>query len=145
MPIHLRDRIFALVTLALCTSGWLYATTLPASAALFPKLIFAGTSLLALLLLAGSIVGKQQRQAEPFVSNGRRLILTILLSVAYFAAVARLGYFTASLAYIIGLSLTLGERRPAVVLPTALGFVAFVYFIFVIFFNRPLPAEFFQR
>lgn len=145
MPLHLRDRIFAIVTLALCGAGWLYALTLPTKAALFPKLIFSGTTLLALLLLAGSIVYRRGHQADPFVKNARRLVLTILLTVAYFAAVSRLGYFTASLAYVIGLSVTLGERRPVIVMLTSTGFIAFVYIIFVIFFNRPLPAEFFQR
>jgi uncharacterized membrane protein len=126
--------------------GWNYLQQIPAQAALFPRLIIIITALLSLLMLVSTFVDKSQRRpAPPLIENGARLTIAVGATILYIYLMNRIGYFTSSLLYVVALAIALGYRRYATVIVSALGFMAFVFIIFTVFFNRPLPQEFFQR
>ena len=109
-----------------------------------PTLIPRGVS--ACLLLAGGLLlvqalrGRAKELETPLVgANRRRVLLIGLLTGAYAAIVAYVGFLISTLAYLLLFGLIVGERR----LPRLLLFAAFVpigiYLVFSTFFNVPLP------
>lgn len=78
------------------------------------------------------------------MENPRNFAVFSACLVAYIILIDTIGYFTSSALFVIGASLLLGYRRPLVVVSTAAAFVLFIYVVFVVIFERPLPLEFFQ-
>lgn len=152
MSAVVRERVGALITFLFCAAAWSQIGTMPDEAAFFPRLIIGLAFLLTLGWGGSTFFGRgRQVSAEdpegkstPFIENPRNLLVFSLLLVVYVALIDIIGYFTSTALFILAASLGLGFRRPGVIAATMVGFVAFIYFVFVIIFQRPLPLEFFQ-
>lgn len=151
MLLKSRERLAALTVFLLCVAAWSHIPSMPAEAALFPELILGLAAILTLAwggstFFPRSAGGGQKLQevAPPFTENPRNLLLFVLCLVAYVGLIDILGYFTSTILFMAGSTLCLGFRRPAAISAAIVGFVGFVYIIFVVIFQRPLPIEFFQ-
>lgn len=146
-----RERLGALITFLLCAAAWSQLGAMPAEAAFFPRLILGLAMLLAAAWGVTTFFGSQSRpekngdeQPAPFIENPRNLAVFILCLVGYIALIDTIGYFTSTALFIVASGLALGFRRPAIIAATTVGFIAFIYVLFVVIFDRPLPIEFFQ-
>ena len=143
----MRERLGVLLAFLFCTAAWSQLDSMPDEAAFFPRLII-GLAFLLILAWGGTTFFKRaQSLAESESgdsSNLRNLLVFILCLVGYILMIDVLGYFTSTALFILTASFALGFRRPAVVAATMVSFIAFIYVVFVIIFQRPLPIEFFQ-
>ena len=139
------DILVSLILVPICTYVFYESGRWPKEALIgAPTLIPRGVS--ACLLLAGGLLlvkalrGRAKELETPLVgANRRRVLLIGLLTGAYAAIVAYVGFLISTFAYLLLFGLIVGERR----LPRLLLFASFVpigiYLVFSTFFNVPLP------
>ena len=146
-----KDSIGSLIVFAFCVWAWTFLAGMPAEAALFPRMILALAGVLSVIWGVSAQVRRVSRARRGVVEEPRKLIsnpanigIFFACAVVYATLIDLVGYFTASGLFVIATSLLLGYRRPLVVIGTAAGFVLFIYLVFVVIFERPLPPEFFQ-
>lgn len=150
MSIKSRERLAALVTFLLCAAAWSQIPYMPAEAALFPKLILGLAAVLALAWGAQTFRRPKARSEitdtspAPFSENPRKLLSFIVCLGGYVWLIDILGYFTSTALFMVVASFVLGFRRPGIIAAAVVGFVGFIYIVFVVIFQRPLPIEFFQ-
>ncbi len=131
---------FVLVAIAI---GFFFLTnTLPEDSALFPRLVAFLLMGLSGIFLMGTIRSKETDETSPFDKvYWRQLLFIVGLSFVYIILIQVFGYFAATGLYIVvG---TMGLRIPfksAAI--SATGTVAFLYLVFVVFLNVPLPKGF---
>lgn len=150
MQILEKERLGALTVFVFCLGAWSMLDGMPEEAAFFPRLIVGLAFVLSIWWGVSSII--MQRAQVPagqdgsagFLENPRNFFVFLLCLVAYIALIDTIGYFSASAMFILLTSLLLGYRHPLAVVLTAIGFITFIYVIFVVIFKRPLPVEFFQ-
>ena len=153
MAYHLRDRIAAAVVLLLATAGLIHIQDMPSGAAMFPRLILGLAVFLSVCWLISTILPRRrpaggprdEATPHPFMENPGNLATFLMVIAAYIALIDVIGYFTSTIVFIPAAAFALGFRRVTYTAITVLLFVGFVYFIFVVLFNRPLPIEFFQQ
>ncbi|WP_157962044.1 tripartite tricarboxylate transporter TctB family protein [Acuticoccus kandeliae] len=146
-----KDSIGSLIVFAFSIWAWTFLDEMPAGAALFPRMILILAAVLSVIWGVSAQVKRVSRARRGVVEAPRKLIanpaniaIFFACAVAYAALIDLIGYFSASGLFVIATSLLLGYRRPLVVIATAAGFVLFIYLVFVVIFERPLPPEFFQ-
>ena len=156
MTYQARDRIAGVVVLLLIIGGFVHIDHLASGAAMFPRMILGLAALLTTLWLISTFVSSRKDAAgaeadgkatetKPFMDNPRNLGVFIALIVGYLTLIDIIGYFTSTVIFMIVSALALGFRRTRYLAVGIVLFVAFVHFVFVILFNRPLPVEFFQQ
>ena len=72
-----------------------------------------------------------------------RVLIAIGITACYLALVPLLGFYTAGLILMVAMPFALGMRRPIFSLGAAVCFIAFVWLIFAVLIEKPLPPEFF--
>lgn len=140
-----KDRIAAVVIFLFSAAVFAYSqNTLAPSVRPFPSAIAGIMAVLAVLMFASTYIkGMPQPDDKPFFKSPLNFVITIASIAVYFFLLSKIGYFSATFVMVIGLSLLLGYRRYGLIALTAVGFLAFVYAVFVMIFERPLPPEFF--
>ncbi|MCG8510570.1 MAG: tripartite tricarboxylate transporter TctB family protein [Rhodospirillales bacterium] len=146
----LRDRVASAVVLVLCGIGLAATRDMPGDAAMFPRLVIGFAGLLSAAWMAstffhGRAPGSSGEAHKPFTENARNLGIFVVSIALYVLLIDAIGYFTATILFMLCASLALGFRRIRFTAATIALFVAFVFFVFRILFDRPLPLEFFQR
>jgi len=141
----LADQIIA-VFIALL-GGWLFliAEGFPVGADIFPQFVLVGMMILAAALFGSAFLRKRARAPakqhgltsaiRPFVMP----LTTLLFCVIYVALISIIGFFTATLVFGVGMMFYLGMRRPVLVICSLLGFLTFVYVLFVVTLHVFLP------
>ena len=153
MTYQSRDRIASAVVLLLTVGGFVHISSLPPGAAMFPTMVLGLAALLSSLWLISTFLPRkapatadgETPATKPFMDNPKNLGIFIALIVAYLTLIDIIGYFTSTALFIVVTALALGFRRTRYLAIGVVLFVAFVYFVFVTLFNRPLPVEFFQQ
>jgi hypothetical protein len=147
MARHIRERIASLVVLVLSVAGIIHIQDLPSDAAIFPRLVLGLAVFLSAAWFGTTLLrsARGDTAPHPFFDNPRNLAVFIIAIAVYIAVIETLGYFTATAIFMVGSALLLGFRRYGFIGVATVLFIAFVYFIFIALFNRPLPIEFFQR
>lgn len=143
--------------LILIASGGLYlsATAIPTSrferlgAGAFPKIVFAGLALMAVIAIADALRriprGAWGRFACATVAwAGRRSLVFICLAAlaAYIVAIPVLGFSIASLVFVLAVALVLMPRRPVTLLIAVIAALVFSFglnWLFAEVFNVFLP------
>ena len=135
----------ALILIPICLYVFYESATWPKEALIgAPTLIPRGVS--ACLLLAGGLLlvralrGKANELEAPLVgANRRRVVLIGLLTGAYAAVVAYVGFLISTFIYLFLFGLVVGERRLPRLLLFAVLVPVVIYLVFSTFFNVPLP------
>ena len=153
MTYQARDRTASIVVLLLTFGGFIHVSHLPSGAAMFPMMVLGLAALLSGFWLVSTFLPRkavvtadgEPPETKPFMENPKNLGIFIALIAAYLTLIDIIGYFTSTALFIVVSALALGFRRARYLAIGVVLFVAFVYFIFVTLFNRPLPIEFFQQ
>lgn len=138
-----RDQVAAIVVLLLIVGGWIHADSFPPRAAMFPKVVFAVSTVVTVVWLVRSSLRRPAVEG-PLVSNWGRFLIFLGLCALFALLVDFIGFFTATTLFVGGASLALGYRRYRYLAGYLVGFIALLVVVFVVIFNRPLPPEFFQ-
>lgn len=151
MTIFQKDRIGALIVFVFCAGAWSMLDSMPPEAAFFPRLILGLAFGLGVLWVASTFLAKRpaveggsESTAQGFFTNPKNFAVFTACLVAYIALIDLVGYFTSTALFILTASFALGFRKPLAVIGSTAGFVLFIYVVFVLIFQRPLPIEFFQ-
>ncbi|MFV0334545.1 MAG: tripartite tricarboxylate transporter TctB family protein [Tropicimonas sp.] len=117
--------------------------------AFWPTLIAAMLVFFGLLLLVNSLAFARAGDGDgggggggpdlwaPAVRSG---YLGALLALAFAGAIMLFGFVAMAPVFMAGLMVLMGERRPLVIVPTALATVAIIWLAFVKVFNITLPS-----
>jgi len=139
-----RDRMVCLGVLALASFAWIEAQNYPQEARIFPELILIGIFAMTFTILAKTFFATPGDEG-PFIQNPRNFIYLVAGIALYILGMSTIGFFTATTIFMLAFSYLIGYRHiPQLVAVTA-GFIAFLWFVFVWVFKRPLPPEFWQQ
>ncbi len=146
-----REKIGSIISLIFCVGAWSQLGSMPSEAAFFPRMII-GTAFILTFIWGASAFFKKTAPAEndsedgpgPFLESRKNFTIFVVSLALYIALIDIIGYFSSTCLFMIGTSFALGFRRPFLTGATTFGFIAFIYIVFVIAFQRPLPIEFFQ-
>lgn len=110
---------------------------------------FPATLLVVLFFFSAIALRKSLRQPgdrtnAPFFDHAPRFALALVLLVAYTALLEIVGYYTMSAAMIIALPVLLGYRDWRVIIPTVVAYLAFIWVIFNVIFQREMAREFYM-
>lgn len=125
------------------TGAFSYAyDTLPQRVGLYPKTVTGLMFLFSALLIGRSFLPAfRNHEFEKFFLAGRRLILGIAVTAAYFFLAGKVGFFTMTAIYIPVLSYLSGYRELRTILLSTFVFCIVLWLTFDLAFNRPLPPE----
>lgn len=141
--------LLALALLLVCALAWLKAQSLPVDAKMFPDIILGVLAFSTVLMLYRAVSGISERLQGDDVKDWRftrhvpRFLGSFAVFILYLLVVPRVGFFTTSAGLIIAMSVLTGFRNWPVIVASTIGFCIFVYLVFVLLFERPLPQEFF--
>ncbi|WP_226575981.1 tripartite tricarboxylate transporter TctB family protein [Acuticoccus sediminis] len=145
---YIKDRIAAGILLIVAVSVFVISGQLPFKSMIFPRMIVVVMGLCAVLMFLRTVsfsAGKAPAAAsdpklkEPFFRNGVNFLITFAALIVYTVAIGYLGYFVSTVILIIALSLALGFRDIKMLGASTVAFVALVYVVFILTFERPLP------
>ena len=137
------DRIAGIVLAVFASGAFSYAyDTLPQRVGLYPKTVTGLMFLFSALLIGRSFLPAfRNHEFEKFFLAGRRLILGIAVTAAYFFLAGKVGFFTMTAIYIPVLSYLSGYRELRTILLSTFVFCIVLWLTFDLAFNRPLPPE----
>ncbi|RYH12249.1 tripartite tricarboxylate transporter TctB family protein [Tropicimonas sp. IMCC6043] len=130
--------------------AWQNLSGLPEDAKLFPEMVLTVMAVATVIMMIRSLTGASQRaqgaeiETWHFSINPKRMVGGLALFAGYLLIVETLGYYTASALFIIVAAAFAEYRSWRALLAATLAFCIFVYAVFGLLFNRPLPEEFFQ-
>ncbi len=150
MQYKLTELAMGVALLVAALFAWLNLRDLPDDARMFPNMIILVLAVATTIMILRSLSGASQRaQGDDlknwqFSINPGRMIGGFLLFSGYLLVVEWLGYFTASALFVIVCAAFAKYRNWPVLVAASVAFCIFVYAVFGVLFNRPLPKEFFQ-
>ncbi len=134
-----KDSFFAIAVMALVVLFWHQTYSMPASAAVFPRMLMVLISLLVLAMMIHAYIRRALAEDMPLMGNVARLGLFLLLLVGYVLCVEPVGYFFATPVFVVAGCAVI---RAVGLVPAAIigvGFTAFIYALFVGFLHLPVP------
>jgi dolichyl-phosphate-mannose--protein O-mannosyl transferase len=81
---------------------------------------------------------------RPLVDSPRNFFIAITFGFFFLLLVTLIGFYTSSLLVLLTLPIALGFRRAVPLVLSATLFIVFLYVLFSLVLERPLPREFFQ-
>ncbi|SNY93375.1 Tripartite tricarboxylate transporter TctB family protein [Cohaesibacter sp. ES.047] len=126
---------------------WFSIKDIPADAQMFPNFILGGIAVCSVLMIIRSITGASQKalgeelNGWTFAISWKRVLGGFFIFVAYLLVVDHIGYFTASALMVIVMARFAGFKNWVALIGSAAGFCVFVYLVFSVLFDRPLPQE----
>lgn len=140
--------LMACFLLVVAGISWVSIRDIPADAKMFPGVVLGAMAVGSLLMIVRSVMGTSQRalgdelDGWSFAINPGRMIGSFLIFTAYISLVSHIGFFTASFLFVIVMGLYSGYRHWPQLIAASVGYCVFVYVIFTLLFDRPLPKEF---
>ena len=147
-----RNLIAGIILLVLC-AGYAYLTAhLPTRAienttqpSFFPWVITICMAVLSLALTAQGLLPITNTETPKAITVPiPRLVLGLILSVAYFVALPSLGFVAANILFFAGLMYLYGERRPLRIAVGSIFISLIVFFLFREVFQILLPSGILQ-
>lgn len=144
----MKDRIASLVLLALAVTVFIASGEFNFKSSIFPRMIASVMGFCALLMLLRTFSFRQGVPApvasdpnvdEPFFRNLPHFAIFFVGLVLYLLGIEYLGYFASTALLIVGMALALGFRQYLTLGLTLVLFLALVYGVFILVFERPLP------
>lgn len=114
-------------------------------AAFWPIILNSGLIIAAIALFIQSLIksAKNKLKEKPLIdyrSRGMRCVFELFGIVVLYAVLMKpCGFFVASAVFIILTMLSLGVRRPIVIVLTTIGICAFIYVVFPVLMGVVLP------
>lgn len=135
--------------LACCVFAFLSIRELPADAKMFPNIILGVLAICVGVALIRSLSGVSQKvqgksvKEWRFFTNLKRFIICVAIFSIYLLLIESIGFFISSTLLIICTATFVGYRNYLNLALSLIGFLLFVYLVFILLFERPLPPEFF--
>lgn len=132
--------IIILMALYVVWEGW----DLPSGGGIFPSFAAICTILLSLYWIATALLtGSRDMIHFDFSFANIKPMLMLALTIGYVALIFVLGYFTATVVYLIVACLFLGVRNRLAIAATAIILMPAMYGFFVLFLGTTLPRGIF--
>lgn len=148
MDTRIHERIMAAAIFAAAMFFINLSRSFPPDSRIFPYGVLGLMAVLASVIFIRSFFRPKSKQtataAKPFFENRLNFWAAFGAIFGYIVLLPILGYFTSSALFFISLTLILGYREWKKILLTITLFLGFVYFVFIVLFERPIPPEFFQ-
>lgn len=148
MGTRIHERIMAAAIFVVALFFINLSRRFPADSRIFPFAVLGLMALLASIIFIRSFLQPKSTQttptAKPFFENRLNFWTAFGAIFGYIVLLPILGYFTSSTLFFISLTLLLDYREWKKILLTITLFLGFVYFVFIVLFERPIPPEFFQ-
>lgn len=129
-------RITAACAFLGCAVAYVVTLTYPAGVATLPKGILILMGACSLILFFRSPDSKE----KPFIiKNPRSFMIGATLSFAYVATIYLVGYYVASILFLISLSLSLRYKKRLVAIAVALFYAVSIYISFQFLLKIPMP------
>lgn len=157
------EALMAVFLSLVCAVAWANIRTLPADALMFPRFILIILAICSLVMLvrgylpalkpasAGASTSAPDTNTPPSMDEDKatwhfaispvRMVGAVVLFAIYILLVGTIGFFTSSALFIIALAWYARYRNWTALVSSAIGFCIFVYVVFVMIFDRPLPTE----
>ena len=135
MDMAKKNRITAIVVIVLSIFGLLEAKSYPAEAAAYPLAILLMAIALSVILL----VTKPRVKTKPGNIVYRQLYGMIAFTIVYYILIRVIGYYFATLLYVLVSMYFLKERNLIILASVPVGFVVVLYCVFGLFLRVPLP------
>ena len=153
------EAVMAVFLLLVCAIAWANIRTLPEDALMFPRFILIILAICSLIMLVrGHLPARKAATATApdvsappsmdedkatwhFAISPVRMVGAVVLFAIYILLVGTIGFFTSSALFIIALAWYARYRNWTALVSSAIGFCIFVYVVFVMIFDRPLPTE----
>lgn len=130
-----QDRVAGVIILLVCT--WLFyeARLYPFESRVYPVglLIFMMFSAIIMIAWPAKTSGKEE-------GNPKKILMTIMLCLAYVGMVEVLGYFLASAIFMAVFMAMMGLRNPLTYIVAIVGVNLGIYLLFVWKLNVPVPS-----
>ncbi len=134
-----KDSCFALAVMALVALFWQQTYSMPASAAVFPRMLMVLIFLLVLAMLIQAFIRRTFQEDEPFMENIARLGVFLLLLTGYVLCVEPVGYFFATPIFVVASCRVIRAVNFLPSLLIGVLFSGFIYILFVGFLHLPVP------
>lgn len=132
---------FALVLLVAAVWAWVEAGNYPGPSATYPRAlaVMLGIGALAVILRAG--LAFPAGDTRRLLDHPGRFVLGFGVILAYIVAIGSIGYILPSFVLGVGLPVLLGYRNLRLVLPVVTGTLLFIFVVFKVLLERPLPPD----
>ena len=135
MDMAKKNRITAIVVIVLSIFGLMEAKSYPTEAAAYPLAILLMAIALSVILL----VTKPRVKTKPGNIVYRQLYGMIAFTIVYYILIRVIGYYLATLLYVLVSMYFLKERNLIILASVPVGFVVVLYCVFGLFLRVPLP------
>lgn len=135
------DRIVGVLFIVIGIIFFVNTFSLPEDSQTYPRVLIGVMMLLALAVLIKSFITDDGNSWEKLFGhiNWKRFILVAVVSLLYLFAINILGYFTATILYLLVLLLTLKANRKTILITVPI-FMVGLYLLFRMFLKVPLPT-----
>ena len=148
MTTNTQERTMAMGIIAAALFLIYMSMDFPMESRVFPIAVLGLMAVLAAVLLLRSFIGslseKEPPEPAPFFIHRNRFLASLACIAGYIVLLPLLGYFTTSVLFFAAMTWALGFRQYKTTFLTIVIFLGFVYIVFVLLFERPVPPEFFQ-
>ncbi len=148
MTTNTQERAMAMGIIAAALFLIYVSMDFPMESRVFPIAVLGLMAVLATVLFLRSFIGsqpeKKSQEPVPFFIHRNRFFASLACITGYIVLLPLLGYFTTSAIFFVAMTWVLGFRKYKTTFLTILIFLGFVYVVFVLLFERPVPPEFFQ-
>ena len=142
--VYRQDMAAGVVLVLIGIAAFLLAIGMPGKAPLFPKIVSTGIAVLGILLILTSLskINKDsETQAVPAEAKDFVFpLITLILLLIYVMAVITVGFYIATPIMLVGYMYLMGIRKVKPILVTTVIIMLFVYCLFTLQLNVPLPA-----
>lgn len=138
-----RQRIMALVFIAIAGFFGFTALDYPAGGGTFPLFATIGTIFLSLVIIVDSIVDKRPEMKEKIKTDWRydqkKPLVIFAIALLHIWSIFVIGYFTSAILFFFVAVFLVGVRQNKTVLLTAIILFPSMYAFFVLFLKAQLP------
>lgn len=143
--VHIQDRVAGICFAVMGAAAIYWSFDYTGASGLYPRML--GITIVVLgLLMALRSVRQANKSTTPriMVDSPRHFFIALAFVFVYLVLVPLIGFYTSSLLVLLALPIGLGFRRAVPLIFSTTLFIAFLYVLFTLVLERPLPREFFQ-
>lgn len=142
---HIQDRVAGICFAAMGAAAIYWSFDYTGASGLYPRMLGITIVVLGLSMALRSMRRASQPEAPRVVIDSpRNFFIALIFVFIYLVLVPLIGFYTSSLLVLLALPVGLGFRRAVPLIFSTTLFIAFLYVLFTLVLERPLPREFFQ-
>lgn len=142
---HIQDRVAGICFAAMGAAAIYWSFDYTGASGLYPRMLGITIVVLGILMALRSMRQANKPATHRVVVDSPRNFFIVLAFVfVYLVLVPLIGFYTSSLLVLLALPIGLGFRRAVPLIFSTALFIVFLYVLFTLVLERPLPREFFQ-